>query len=51
MKFNSSKSKLLFFKSPTSHKFNFTVSVNGDSVKLVEEAVHIGHVISTSDKK
>ena len=45
-----SKSKLLFFKSRYASAITSGIMVNGEIVHISDNAVHLGHNISTSDR-
>ena len=47
--FNGSKSKLLFFKGRFSNGIESEVMFNGEIVNISNNAVHLGHFISSSD--
>ena len=47
--FNGSKSKLLFFKGRYASAITSCFMVNGEIVHISDNAVHLGHNISTSD--
>ena len=49
--FNSSKSKLLFFKGRFSNRMESGIIVNGEIVNISDNAVHLGHNISSSDRE
>ena len=48
--FNGSKSKLLFFKGRYASTITSGIMVNGEIVHISDNAVHLGHNISTSDR-
>ena len=48
--FNGSKSKLLFFKGIYASTITSGIMVNGEIVHISDNAVHLGHNISTSDR-
>ena len=48
--FNGSKRKLLFFKCIYASTITSGIMVNGEIVHISDNAVHIGHNISTSDR-
>ena len=48
--FNGSKSKLLFFKCRYASTITSGIMVNGEIVYISDNAVYIGHNISTSDR-
>ena len=48
--FNGDKSKLLFFKSRSSVMMPSEIMVNGQIVGVSKEAVHLGYIISTTDR-
>ena len=48
--FNGDKSKLLFFKGSSSVMMPSEIMVNGQIVGVSENAVHLGHTISTTDR-
>ena len=50
MLFNGSKSKLLFFKDRYACTITSGIMVNGEIVHISDNAVHLGHNISTSDR-
>ena len=49
--FNGSKSKLLFFKVRFSNEIESGIMVNGEMVSISDNAVHLGHIISSSDRE
>ena len=49
--FNGSKSKLLFFKGRFSNGMESGIIVNGELVNISDNAVHLGHTISSSDRE
>ena len=49
--FNGSKSKLLFFKGRFSNGMESGIMVNGELVNISDNAVHLGHTISSSDRE
>ena len=49
--FNGSKSKLLFFKGRFSNGMESGIMVNGELVNISNNAVHLGHTISSSDRE
>ena len=48
--FNGIKSKLLFFKGRYASAIISGIKVNGEIVHISDNAVHLGHNISTSDR-
>ena len=48
--FNGSKSKLLFFKGRYASAITSGIKVNGAIVHISDNAVRLGHNISTSDR-
>ena len=48
--FNGSKRKLLFFKGRYAGAITSGIMVNGEIVHISDNAVHLGHNISTSDR-
>ena len=48
--FNGSKSKLSFFKGRHASAITSGIMVNGEIVHISDNAVHLGHNISTSDR-
>ena len=49
--FNGSKSKLLFFKGRFCNGMESGIMVNGEIVNISDNAVHLGHTISFSDRE
>ena len=49
--FNGSKSKLLFFKRRFSNEMESGILVNGEIVNISDNAVHLGHTISSSNRE
>ena len=49
--FNGSKSKLLFFKERFSNGMESGIMINGELVNISDNAVHLGHTISSSDRE
>ena len=49
--FNGSKSKLLFFKGRFSNGMESGIMVNEEIVNISDNAVHLGHTISSSDRE
>ena len=49
--FNGSKSKLLFFKARFSNGMESGIMVKGEMVNISDNAVHLGHTISSSDRE
>ena len=49
--FNGSKSKLLFFKGRFSNGMESGIMVNRELVNISDNAVHLGHTISSSDRE
>ena len=49
--FNGSKSKLLFFKGRFSNGMESGTMVNGEIVNISDNAVHLGHTISSSERE
>ena len=49
--FNGSKSKLLFFKGRFSNGMESGIMVNGEIVNISDNAVHLGHTISSSERE
>ena len=49
--FNGSKSKLLFFEGRFSNGMESGIMVNGELVNISDNAVHLGHTISSSDRE
>ena len=49
--FNGSKSKLLFFKGRFSNGMESEIMVNEEIVNISDNAVHLGHTISSSDRE
>ena len=49
--FNGSKSKLLFFKGRFSNGMESGIIVNGGLLNISDNAVHLGHTISSSDRE
>ena len=49
--FNGRKSKLLFFKGRFSNGMESGIMVNGEIVNISDNAVHLGHTISSSDRE
>ena len=49
--FNGSKSKLLFFKGRFSNGMESGIMVNRELVNISDNAVHLGHIISSSDRE
>ena len=48
--FNGSKSKLLLFRGRYASAITSDIKVNGEIVYISDNAVHLGHNISTSDR-
>ena len=49
--FNGSKSKLLFFKGRLSNGIESGIMINREIVNISDNAVHLGHTISSSDRE